>query len=189
MGNGRAHLSLVSVGKAVDKQQDISAHPCLARPATRCLRNKQARADGTPGALNAARPPKRRVCSVANCAKLRNNSLAADAIGQGRVVHAAGVRDRIPGLRGATLPDQELHLQTPGGVHGLEMCLARRIDECHLDVQLVGAPAYIRQVAMRMLRGPIEAEFEGRALRLTRFTVFNQADRTRLVFIAEHLLP
>jgi hypothetical protein len=68
------------------------------------------------------------------------------------------------------------------------MCLARRIDERHLDVQLIGAPTYIRQVAIRMLRGPIEAEFEGQTLRLVRFTVFNQADRTRLVFIAEHVV-
>lgn len=84
------------------------------------------------------------------------------------------------------MPDEELHIQMPGEQHGLELCLARRMDSGQLDVQLIGAPAFIRQFALRMLRGPMDAEFAGQRIRLIRFTVFNQADRTRLVFVADY---
>ncbi|WP_326537886.1 hypothetical protein [Pseudorhodoferax sp.] len=72
-------------------------------------------------------------------------------------------------------------------VGGLVSCQAAVLDSRHLAVELVGSPALIHHAAVQMLRGQLPAEFQGARLLLTRFTVFNQGDRGRLVFHAAHV--
>lgn len=71
-------------------------------------------------------------------------------------------------------------------VSGVASCTAERLNAECLNVLIVGTPEALRFVAQLMMMGPLDAEFQGRNLRLSRFTVQNQGDRGRLVFRAEH---
>ena len=76
-------------------------------------------------------------------------------------------------------------LCSPGG---LTLCRAAVLDSRHLAVELEGSQALIRQAALHMLRGPMNAEYRGMRLVLTHFTVFNQGKRHCLIFRAAHRL-
>lgn len=68
----------------------------------------------------------------------------------------------------------------------LASCSASVIDSQHLAVEVAGTPAVMHQLAMQMVQGGMTVEFRGIRLVLTHFTVFNQGDRSRLVFTATH---
>lgn len=68
----------------------------------------------------------------------------------------------------------------------LAWCQASALDSEHLAVELEAPALLLRSVSQQMLRGSLPVQYRGARLVLTRFTIFNQSDRERLVFRAAH---